>query len=89
MRREVPLVNGFYTTLAYERLLVDWVAEAATGEAIARSYQRTEQYAREQGNGYYLGPGALTGAGPAPRMPDFGNALGGGEEMGGVMEGGL
>jgi hypothetical protein len=81
LRRETPLLNSWYTKLGYERLLVDWVSEAVTGESIARSYQRTEQYANEQGTSYWAPPGAVSSAGTDIRAPDMGNALGAEDEL--------
>lgn len=73
LKRETPVLNNWYTKLAYERLFVDQVGEWAAGQSLEKSYAASERYAQQRGTSYYAPPGS----GPAEwRAPDYDNAMG-------------
>lgn len=71
---EVPGISLWYTRLAYERMLGDFIAEWSDDNVDA-AYRRAERYAEQQGTGYWAPPGSVTGNGQPMRAPDFGNAI--------------
>lgn len=71
-RYEIPGDNIWYTRGAYERLVLDQLAELGD-EHPGESYRRMNRRAQEEGTAYFVPPGAgLNGA----RSPDWANALG-------------
>ena len=71
-RRYVPGGNLWYTRMAFQRMVLDQIAEMVDPSAKRKWAKRENQYRKDYNSGTYWRPGSML----PRRTPDFANALG-------------